>query len=57
MCDNSGKKKPELSELACGLHRILRSHGNGERTNAGGDSVRDLVELRIEHQHLCFNIC
>jgi hypothetical protein len=39
MCDNSGKKRLELSELAYGLHRILRSHGNGERTNAKVDSV------------------
>ena len=28
--DTSGKKRLEPQELACGLHRILRSHGNGE---------------------------
>ena len=34
--DTSGKKRLELIELAYGLHRILRSHGNGERTIEGG---------------------
>ena len=35
----SGKKRLKLSELACGLHQILRSHGNGERTNAKVDDI------------------
>ncbi|KAK4550957.1 hypothetical protein RGQ29_032660 [Quercus rubra] len=35
----SGKKNLKLSELTCGLHRILRSYGNGERTNVKVDDI------------------
>jgi hypothetical protein len=41
--DTSGKKRLEQSELVCGLHQILRSHGNGERTNVKVDDIFQTV--------------
>lgn len=43
----SGKKRLERNELVCGLHQILRSHGNGERTNEVADDIVVHVEVNI----------